>query len=82
MANIDGTNAAPLLEGFKGVGGSPRWSPDGRVIVFDGQNEEGQLAVQTVSAEGIKAEFKDGVLTVTLPAREEAKPRQVQINVQ
>jgi HSP20 family protein len=37
---------------------------------------------QTVSAEGIKAEFKDGVLTVTLPAREEAKPRQVQINVQ
>ena len=35
----------------------------------------------TVSADGIKAEFKDGVLTVTLPAREEAKPRQVQIAV-
>ena len=37
---------------------------------------------QTVSTEGIKADFKDGVLTVTLPAREEAKPRQVTINVQ
>jgi len=35
----------------------------------------------TVSADGIKAEFTDGVLTVTLPAREEAKPRQVQIAV-
>jgi HSP20 family protein len=35
----------------------------------------------TVSAEGISADFKDGVLTVTLPAREEAKPRQVTINV-
>ena len=35
----------------------------------------------TVNAEGVKAEYKDGVLTVTLPAREEAKPRQVTINV-
>ena len=35
----------------------------------------------TVSTDGIKAEFKDGVLAVTLPAREEAKPRQVQITV-
>ena len=35
----------------------------------------------TVSAEGITADFKDGVLTVTLPAREEAKPRQVEIKV-
>jgi HSP20 family protein len=35
----------------------------------------------TVNAEGVKAEYKDGVLTVTLPAREEAKPRQVQIAV-
>ena len=29
----------------------------------------------------IKAEFKDGVLRVTLPKREEAKPKQIQINV-
>jgi HSP20 family protein len=35
----------------------------------------------TVSTDGIKAEFKDGVLAVVLPAREEAKPRQVQITV-
>jgi HSP20 family protein len=35
----------------------------------------------TVNADGVKAEYKDGVLTVTLPPREEAKPRQVQIAV-
>ncbi len=35
----------------------------------------------TVNADGVKAEFKDGVLTVVLPAREEAKPRQVQISI-
>ena len=36
----------------------------------------------TVNAEGVKAEFKDGVLTVVLPAKEESKPRQVQIAIQ
>jgi HSP20 family protein len=35
----------------------------------------------TVNAEAVKADYRDGVLTVTLPAREEAKPRQVQIAV-
>ncbi|MET0553459.1 MAG: Hsp20/alpha crystallin family protein [Vicinamibacteria bacterium] len=29
----------------------------------------------------VKAEFKDGLLQVTLPKREEAKPKQIQINV-
>jgi HSP20 family protein len=34
-----------------------------------------------VDQNSIKAEFKDGVLRVTLPKREEAKPKQIQINV-
>ena len=29
----------------------------------------------------IKAEFKDGVLTVTLPKHEEARPKQINVNV-
>jgi HSP20 family protein len=33
----------------------------------------------TVDANSIKAEFKDGVLRITLPKREEAKPKQIQI---
>ena len=35
----------------------------------------------TVKVEDVQAEFKDGVLRVTLPKREEVKPRQIQIAV-
>lgn len=34
-----------------------------------------------VDTEKIKAEFRDGVLRVTLPKREEAKPKQISISV-
>jgi HSP20 family protein len=34
-----------------------------------------------VDTTNIKAEFKDGVLRVTLPKREEAKPKQIQIQI-
>ena len=35
----------------------------------------------TVNSEAIKAEYKDGVLTLTVPKREEAKPKQIKVNV-
>jgi len=35
----------------------------------------------TVNPEAIRAEYKNGVLTVNLPKREEAKPRQVKVAV-
>ena len=35
----------------------------------------------TVNAEAIKAEYKNGVLRVELPKRAESKPRQVKVNV-
>ncbi len=35
----------------------------------------------TVNSEAIRAEYKDGVLTVTLPKREESKPRQIKVAV-
>lgn len=35
----------------------------------------------TVDPNRIHAEYKDGVLTVTLPPREDAKPRQIQVQV-
>ena len=34
-----------------------------------------------VNASGIKAQYKDGVLTVTLPKAEEAKPKQIEVQV-
>ena len=33
-----------------------------------------------VDSEGVKAAFKDGVLTITVPKREESKPRKIAIN--
>jgi HSP20 family protein len=35
----------------------------------------------TVDASKVAADYKDGVLTVRLPLREEAKPRQIKVNV-
>ncbi len=35
----------------------------------------------TVDAESIKAEYRDGVLTLRAPKREEAKPKQIKVNV-
>lgn len=35
----------------------------------------------TVNVEDVRAEFNDGVLRVTLPKREEVKPRQIQVAV-
>ena len=34
-----------------------------------------------VAANKVKAEYKDGILTVTLPKSEEAKPKQIEVNV-
>lgn len=34
-----------------------------------------------VNPSGIKASYKDGILTVTLPKAEEAKPKQIEVNV-
>ncbi len=35
----------------------------------------------TVNSEAIKAEYQNGVLTLTIPKREEAKPKQIKVNV-
>jgi HSP20 family protein len=35
----------------------------------------------TVATDKVTADFKDGILTVALPAREDAKPRQIQVAV-
>ena len=35
----------------------------------------------TVNSEAIKADYRDGVLTLSIPKREEAKPKQIKVNV-
>ena len=36
----------------------------------------------SVNAEAIKADYKNGVLTLSIPKREEAKPKQIKVNVE
>jgi HSP20 family protein len=35
----------------------------------------------TIETEGVKADYKDGVLTVVLPKKEIAKPKQIKVQV-
>jgi len=35
----------------------------------------------TVDSDAIKADYQNGVLTLTIPKREEAKPKQIKVNV-
>jgi HSP20 family protein len=34
-----------------------------------------------VNSEAIKADYRNGVLTLSIPKREEAKPKQIKVNV-
>jgi HSP20 family protein len=36
----------------------------------------------TVNTEAIKADYKNGVLSLSIPKREEAKPKQIKVNVE
>ena len=36
---------------------------------------------ETINPEGVKAEYKNGTLTITLPKKEIAKPRQIKVQV-
>ena len=36
---------------------------------------------ETVNPEGVKADYKNGTLTITLPKKEIAKPRQIKVQV-
>lgn len=55
---------------------------EGNYYLFErcyGRFERSFALPRTVNADQIKARFEDGVLTVTLPKAENAKPRRVQI---
>jgi len=48
---------------------------------FFGKFQRAVSLPPTVANDKVKAEYKDGVLTVTLPKSEAAKPRQIEVNV-
>jgi HSP20 family protein len=52
-----------------------------RVERFYGSFSRSFSLPSTVDTEKVSAAFADGVLTITLPTRDEAKPRQIQVQV-
>jgi len=48
---------------------------------FVGRFQRAVTLPTTVAADKVKAQYKDGILTVTLPKTEEAKPKQINVNV-
>jgi Tol biopolymer transport system component len=52
-ARSDGSNAAPLTSGAEGrLRGTPRWSHDGRHIVFDSRDTDGIQRVYVIDSSG------------------------------
>ena len=47
---------------------------------FYGKFQRALMLPEPVSAEKVKADYKEGVLTVTLPKTEEAKPRKIDVS--
>jgi HSP20 family protein len=47
---------------------------------FFGRFQRGITLPAPVAGDKVKAEYKDGILTVTLPKTEEAKPKQIDVN--
>ncbi len=48
---------------------------------FFGRFQRTVMIPAAVAADKVKAQYKDGILTVTLPKTEEAKPKQIDVNV-
>ncbi|MEP7365759.1 MAG: DUF5050 domain-containing protein [Acidobacteriota bacterium] len=52
MSRLDGNGLTNLTAGRDVVSGAPRWSPDGRTIVFDGHEANSDFQIYTVPAAG------------------------------
>jgi HSP20 family protein len=48
---------------------------------FTGRFQRTVALPTAVAADKIKAQYKDGILSVTLPKAEEAKPKQIDVNI-
>jgi len=48
---------------------------------FVGRFQRALTLPSPVAVDKVKAQYKDGVLTITLPKTEEAKPKQIDVNV-
>lgn len=69
-----------LVNGYLGISASKKNTDDGKVTETFSMNRSINVPHETQS-DKISASFEHGVLTVTLPKREEAKPKKINIQV-
>jgi HSP20 family protein len=76
-----------LHEGFLTISGERKQESEKkegevyRTERYEGRFSRSLALPSKVNADKINATYKDGVLTVVLPKAEEAKPKQIQVNV-
>lgn len=75
-----------LHDGTLTIGGERKEEPGNgdsatRTERFTGKFRRSVTLPTRVDANKVNATYKDGILTVTLPKAEEAKPKQIQVNV-
>jgi HSP20 family protein len=79
--NVTFENNVLTLKGERKVEESTKREQFQRVERHYGSFTRSFTLPNTVDASRIAASYKDGVLTITLPRREEAKPKQISVNV-
>jgi HSP20 family protein len=70
-----------IISGERKSDGEKREGESFRSERFFGSFSRSITLPSSVKAEGVKAAYEDGVLTVTLPKAEEAKPKKIQVNI-
>ena len=76
-----------LQDGMLTIGGERKSQTEGngesatRTERFTGKFRRSITLPTRVDANKVNATYKDGILTITLPKAEEAKPKQIQVNV-
>ncbi len=83
LEDIDITvdNGTLTIKGDKKVAGELKEEQFHRVERRYGSFSRSFSLPRTVDATRVSADYKNGVLTVRLPLREDAKPRQIKVNV-
>jgi len=74
-------NGTLTIKGEKKFAGEPKEDQFHRIERRYGAFSRSFSLPQTVDAGKVSAEYKNGVLTVRLPVREEAKPRSIKVDV-
>jgi HSP20 family protein len=80
--NVDLTNNTLTIQGVKNKEDTDEGENFYRVERIYGKFMRSFSLPQRVKADSVKAKYKDGILVVTIPKAEEAKPREIKVELE